>query len=98
MNIHSCQLHCHTIDPEKLDIMGIEDDPGKWMSFAFHMDVVTAIKLTSDEEDNPLFGCTTVFTEQGDIYIIDTKYDEFMRKFMRYHADPASVDDNEINF
>jgi len=100
MNVHSCQLHCHTMDPEKLDLMGLEDDPGKWMPFAFHMDVVIAIKLTSDDDDNHLFGCTTVFTENGDAYIIDTKFDDFKKKFMNYHDDVTSItpDNEDLNF
>lgn len=79
--IHTCRIHCHSMDPDQADLMGMEDE-GKWMSFAIRLDVVIAIKLTSDDEDQPLFGCTSVFTEYGDTYIIDTPYEEFEKKFL----------------
>jgi hypothetical protein len=31
-------------------------------------------------------GCTTIFTEPGDTYIIDTPYIEFMPLFKDYHS------------
>jgi hypothetical protein len=96
MSVHSCNLHCHTIDPEKLDLMGMEDDPGKWLPFSFHMDIVIACKLTTDDEDNTLSTCTTVFTEQGDAYIIDTPYTEFSALFTAYHNGPTKPE--ELNF
>jgi hypothetical protein len=72
------------MDPDQADLMGV-DDKGKWMPFAIRMDQVVAIKLTSDDEDQPVFGCTTVFTEFGDTYILDTAYTEFETKFLVYH-------------
>lgn len=82
--IHKCKIHCHTIDPTKLDSLNL-DDPGKWMPFCFHMDQVIACKLATDEEDLLPFGCTTVFTDNGDTYIIDTPYSEFEQLFINYH-------------
>ena len=98
MSVHTCNLHCHTIDPDKLDLMGMEDDPGKWMPFAFHMDIVVGVKLTSEDEDSILYQCTTIFTENGDAYIIDTKYVEFLQLFVSYHKTSPSVDEGDINF
>ena len=89
MTTHSCNLHCHTIDPDKLELMGLEDN-GKWMPFTFHMDIVIACKLTSDEEDQNVVNCTTIFTESGDAYIIDTPYVEFHKMFKSYHNPVAS--------
>lgn len=88
--IHRCKIHCHTIDPDKMDLMGMEEDRGKWMPFSFHMGTVVACKLSSDEEDLLPFGCTTIFTEQGDTYIIDTPYEEFEESFVRYNEEPGS--------
>lgn len=82
--IHVCNIHCHTLDIEKAELMGIEDR-GQWMSFAFHMDIVVSIKLTSIDEDSLVNGCTTVFTEHGDTYIIDTPYVEFLPIFLDHY-------------
>jgi hypothetical protein len=82
--IHSCNIHCHAIDIDKAELMGLEDT-GRWMPFAFHLDIVIACKLTSDEEDALVNGCTTIFTEPGDTYIIDTPFEQFMPMFKRYH-------------
>lgn len=98
MSVHSCHLHCHTIDPDKLDLMGLEEDPGKWLDFSFHMDIVIACKQTTDEEDHTLRDCTTVFTENGDAYIIDTPYKEFVKLFVAYHTMPSDKADGEPNF
>ena len=76
--------------------MGIEDK-GKWLPFAFHMDVVIACKLTTDEEDLLPFGCTTVFTDHGDSYIIDTPYNEFQTIFQMYHSD-STKESTDLNF
>lgn len=78
--------------------MGLAEDPGKWLAFSFHMDIVIACKQTTDEDDHPLRHCTTVFTEQGDAYIIDTPYEEFNKLFIDYHTLPSSQTDGEPNF
>jgi hypothetical protein len=94
--IHTCNIHCHTLDLDKADLMGI-DDKGKWLPFAFHMDIVIACKLTTDEEDLLPFGCTTVFTDHGDSYIIDTPYNEFQTIFQMYHSD-STKESKDLNF
>jgi hypothetical protein len=94
--IHTCNIHCHTLDLDKADLMGI-DDKGKWLPFAFHMDIVIACKLTTDEEDLLPFGCTTVFTDHGDSYIIDTPYNEFQTIFQMYHSD-STKESTDLNF
>jgi hypothetical protein len=97
MSIHTCHLHCHSIDPEKMELMGLEDK-GKWMPFSFHMDIVIACKLTS-EDDESLTNCTTLFTEQGDAYIIDTPFTEFQQMFISYHnADAPAPSSKDLNF
>ena len=88
--IHTCNIHCHALDIEKVELMGLEDK-GQWMSFAFHMDIVVACKLTSLEEDSLTYNCTTIFTEHGDTYIIDTQYAEFQKMFVDYHEQPTLI-------
>lgn len=92
--IHTCNIHCHTIDIEKVELMGLEDK-GQWMPFAFHLDIVVACKLTSLEVDAFAHNCTTIFTENGDTYIIDTPYDKFLSLFVGHYdqADAASKDE-----
>lgn len=86
---HVCNIHCHTLDVDKMEMMGIEDK-GQWMPFAIDTDSVVACKLTSLEEDTLTFGCTTLFTENGDTFIIDTPYDKFLKIFMA-EDDTSSV-------
>lgn len=84
--IHACNIHCHTMDLDQADLMGLKDK-GKWLPFAFHMDIVVACKLTTDdEEEESLHGCTTVFTDSSDTYIIDTPYEIFLPLFQMYYA------------
>lgn len=95
--IHTCNIHCHTLDLEKIELMGIEDK-GQWIPFAFHIGIVVACKLSTPDEDSPAFNCTTLFTEQGDTYIIDTPYIEFLKAFMNYNnssKEEAKKDDKK---
>lgn len=93
--MHECNLNCHTIDPTKIDVLGIEDE-GKWMPFIFHMDMVEAAKLTSDDADSSIYGCTTVFTRNGDAYIIDTPYQEFFKLLKEFNFEPSSDEDLDL--
>lgn len=95
--IHTCNIHCHTIDLEKADLLGV-DDKGKWLPFAFHMDIVVACKLTTDDEEELVYGCTTVFTDHNDTYIIDTPFTEFVTLFQVYHTEPSSPKSDEPDF
>lgn len=87
--VYSCRIHCHTIDPSKLELMGMEEDPGKWMPFCFLMDNIVSCKLASDDEELLVYNCTTLFTSDGDTYIIDTLYEDFEKKFTRYYEQMA---------
>ena len=95
--IHNCNIHCHTMDLDKADLMGIQDK-GKWLPFAFHLDIVIACKLTTDDEEEIVNDCTTVFTENGDTYIIDTPFQEFLTVFQMYNADPELGKSEDLNF
>jgi len=83
--IHQCKVHCHTMDAKTAEDLGIED-PGKWLPFMFSMDSINMAKLSSDEEGSVTYNCTTVFTIQGDTFIIDTPYEEFFKKFSEYNT------------
>jgi hypothetical protein len=82
--IHQCQIHCHALRPEDAEIMNIKDE-GRWLPFAFDLDIVSAVKMTTDDEAELVYGCTTLFTASGETYIIDTPYEEFIKIFMEYH-------------
>lgn len=94
--LHECNLNCHTMDPSKMSDLGIEDN-GKWMPFIFDMDMIEAAKLTSDEEDQSTYGCTTVFTKHGEAYIIDTPYKEFFSLFKSYYDDATDSNPDDLN-
>jgi len=82
--IHHCKIQCHSVDPSTLDMIGIQEDPGMWLPFAFLLDVVIACKLTSDDEEEETYGCTTIFTEHGDTYVINTNYNKFNKLWESY--------------
>ncbi len=98
MSIHKCSVFCHEMDPEQLDILGMNksEDAGKWLPAAFRMEIINMCKLTSDDVDTPTYGCTTIFVISGDTFIIDTPYQEFEEAFHNYIT--AIEDDSEENF
>jgi len=73
------------MDAKTAEELGIKDE-GKWLSFVFSMDIITAAKMSSDEEDSPTYNCTSIFTNNGDTFIIDTPYEEFYKKFLDYNS------------
>jgi len=81
--IHKCNVHCHSVDPKDKELMGLEDD-GKWLPFAIDMDIIVACKLSTDEEEELAYNCTTIFTEYGDTFILDTLYEDFIVKWEDY--------------
>ena len=95
--IHTCNIHCHTMDLDRADLMGLTDK-GKWLPFCFHLDIVIACKLTTDDEEESVYNCTTVFTDQGDSYIIDTPFTEFQTIFQLYHISEGSKPAEDLNF
>lgn len=81
--IHECNVNCRSMDLATVESLGIED-PGKWLSFCIDMKYVYGIKLTSDDETDPIFNCTTLYAVDGDTYIIDTPFEEFKKLFITY--------------
>lgn len=90
--LHECNIHCATMDPMKAETMGIKDK-GKWLPFTFHMGIVVGCKVATDDEDEITCGGTTIYTEQGDTFVIDTPYVIFQPIYKSYHEpDKPSVD------
>lgn len=85
--IHSCKVHCHALPIEKAADLNM-DDPGKWLPFSFHLGMVIACKMTSDDPEDDVYNCTTIYTEQNDSYIINTPFAEFDRLFKAFNAPP----------
>jgi hypothetical protein len=85
MIVHQCNVNCHAMEAEQAKLLGVED-LGKWMPFMFDMDMVVAAKLTSDDEEAFTYNCTTIFTNGGDTYVIDTPYTEFFRIYKEYKS------------
>ena len=82
--IHQCNINCKTMEQGMSESLGIPD-PGKWLPFIFDIGMVEAAKLTTDDEDDPLFNCTSIFTMNGDVYIIDTPFKKFSKIFVEYY-------------
>jgi hypothetical protein len=77
-----------------VELMGLEDK-GQWMPFAFHLDIVVACKLTSLDQDSLVCNCTTIFTENGDTYIIDTPYKQFLSLFASHYDQADELSDEQ---
>jgi len=79
--IHECNINCISMQPELSNSLGIED-PGKWLPFMFDIEFIDAIKMTSDDVDEPLYNCSTIFTKNGEAYIVDTPYKKLTKIFI----------------
>ena len=98
MYYHECKVYCHSIPQEQADILNITDN-GKWLPFTIYLGCVNAFKMSTDEDEDGTQYCTTVYTDAGDIYILDTpysKFNEIWKKFIADEdvADQASDDDD----
>jgi len=82
--IHRCKVHCHTINPTEMNLLGLNDDGGKWLPFAIDIGVVTAAKMSTDEIGEPSYNCTSIFTNTGETFILDTHYLDFINKWESY--------------
>lgn len=92
--IHKTRVFCHEVDPEKLEMLGMDEKvSGMWLPFTFRMDIVNAYKLTSSDIDHGKLtaGCTTVFTDNGDTFIIETPYQIFDDLYVRFIGEDAKV-------
>ena len=78
--IHECSVFCHSVESDLMELMGNEEstDVGKWLPFAIDTSLVVAVKMTTDDSDSMVYKCSTVFLSSGDVYIIDTKFRDFI--------------------
>ena len=93
--IYSCNVHCHSMNQEEMDLLGM-DDRGKWLPFSFLLDVVVAIKMANDDENDATYNCTTVFTAHGETYVIDTTYHTFEKIWKDYFTKEEGSQDLEL--
>jgi hypothetical protein len=78
-----CNINCRTMDLGSEDLLGMPD-PGKWLPFIIDLDQVYAAKLSSEDEDELTYLCTTIFCYDGDTYIIDTNFEKFKKIFIKF--------------
>ena len=76
--VHKCRVQCHTVNPSDMDLMGIKQDTGKWLPFAIDLGVINCIKMSTDDSDELVYKCSTVFCSDGSSFILDTPYDEMV--------------------
>lgn len=94
---HECKVYCHAIPQEQAEILNITDN-GKWLPFTIYLGCIIAFKMSTDEEDDGTAFCTTVYTETGDVYILDTPYDKFNKVWKKFMDMEDDVDgDDDIN-
>lgn len=84
--IHECNVQCYTLSSEELELLGKKDDPGTWVPFVFDMSMVKAAKMSSIDSSDSTYGCTTIYTYDGDTFIIDTPYKKFFAKFKEFNS------------
>ena len=96
---HECKVYCHSIPQEQAEILNITD-AGKWLPFTIYLGCINAFKMSTDEDEDATTFCTTVYTDAGDIYILDTPYKEFnkiWKNFMDMEEDVTGESDDDIS-
>lgn len=99
MRIHECNVYCYNQPPDLLELMGKEDaEDGKWLPFAFSMELVDAVKMASDDDTKLTYNRTALFFNGGDTYIIDTPYKKFLNLWKDFigMADEPGPNDLEL--
>ena len=85
--IHRCKVQCHTMNPAEMNMLGIKEDSGKWLPFAIDLSSIDAIKMSTDEEEEPTYNCSTIFCRDGSSYILDTPYFDLVDKWEELNND-----------
>lgn len=75
-----CNIFCRAMSPADEELTG-KKDPGKWMEGLIDITRVEAVKITSDDEDEPTFNLTTLYMFNGDSYVIDIPFSTMRRVF-----------------
>lgn len=82
--IHDCNVRISTLTEQEADDLGLDViTTGKWVPFSFYTNLVVAVRLTEDDDSHVLFGCTTIYMDGMETYIIDTPYDKFRKIWIR---------------
>jgi hypothetical protein len=84
--IHKCKVQCHTVSPTDMDLLGIKEDDSKWLPFAFDMGIINAVKMSTDEKGEASYRCATIFCTDGNTFILDTSYFDFLQKWEEYNS------------
>lgn len=94
--LHECNVFCHSSESELMDLLGKDEalHTGKWLPFTFDVSLVTAVKMTTDDQESMVHRCSTVFLSSGDTYIVDTKYREMISIWEEFLGD---IQDNSLN-
>ena len=71
--IHPCKILCNTLDEGQAEDLGITD-PGVWVDAAIETGSIIAIKRRSHEKTDNDYYATTVYMDNGDVFVIDTPF------------------------
>lgn len=95
--VHECNVFCHSVESDLMELMGKDDslNVGKWLPFALDVHLVIAIKMATDDQESSVYKCTTVFFSNGEVYIIDTKYKDFLHIWKNTIETDDSYDSND---
>ena len=97
--IHKCKVQCHTVNPSEMEMLGIDEDLGKWLPFAIDLSIINAIKMSTDEKGEPTYNCSTIFCSTGDSFILDTPYATMVEIWCDYSDGiwnlPGKKDENQ---
>lgn len=59
----------------------VDDENGIWLPMIINMDTIVAVKLTSPNAEDFYYNKTTIYTKNGQSFIIDEDYYDFSIKF-----------------
>ena len=91
--IHHCKCECRKHDKDTEELLGTS--PSIWMDFAFCLDTVNAIKLSSMDEDDFDYGGTIVYMPDR-TFVIDTPYKVFEKIWVEYITGTKIEDDLDL--
>lgn len=97
--LHECNVFCHSSESELMDLLGKDDilGVGKWLPFTFDVSLVTAVKMTTDDQESMVYRCSTIFLSSGDTYIVDTLYRDFISVWAEFLQAPGIDEDEDLN-
>lgn len=95
--LHECNVFCHSSESELMDLLGKDEalHTGKWLPFTFDVSLVTAVKMTTDDQESMVYRCSTIFLSSGDTYIVDTLYRDFISVWEEFLH--GTTDDSDLN-